>query len=128
VRNAIRQYQMDLTTSDLGEINRFLSTNGAPTPTNYAMPSGLQALPVTGAGLLRWQNHPVSMVCFDRGDSNMLFLFVLARHAVQDAPPQNPYLTNINRLVAASWTTDANTFILAGPPEPDFVRKYLQRP
>ena len=126
VRKAIREYVMDIKTDNLAEVNHYLSTNGAPA--TYQVPPGLSKASLTGAGVLRWQNHPVSMLCYDRGDSNMLFLFVLSSQAVKDAPPSEPALTNISRMVAASWTTHTNTYILAGLPEEDFIQKYLTPP
>ena len=65
------------------------------------------------------------MVCFNRGDNQMLFLFVLDHSAVKDPPPAVPKLSKVNKMVTASWTGDGKTYLLAGPEEADFVRKYF---
>jgi hypothetical protein len=65
------------------------------------------------------------MVCFDRGDQQMLYLFVLDRAVLPDSPPATPELAPVNRLVTASWTHGNRTYLLAGPQDPDFARKYL---
>jgi hypothetical protein len=65
------------------------------------------------------------MVCFDRGDGRMLYLFVMDRSAVKDAPPVTPGVVTANKLVTASWTRGDRTYLLAGPEEAGFASKYL---
>jgi hypothetical protein len=124
VRDAIRQYQMDIVTHDATAIRTFLSTNNAPH--DYVLPAGLQRLQTTGAGLLAYRSQPVSMVCFDRGDGKILFLFVTDRKAVRDEPPQAPQFKKISRLSSVSWVNGHNTYLLAGPEEAQFEEKYLK--
>ena len=88
VRTALRQYRMEIVTNDLNEVRRFLEQRGAPS--DYALPPGLEKLALTGGASLKWRGNPVSMVCFDRGDRQMLFLFVMDRSAVKDAPRSGP--------------------------------------
>jgi hypothetical protein len=78
-----------------------------------------------GGGLLRWRSNPVAMVCFDRGDRQMLFLFVMDRSAIPDPPPTTPKIAQVNKLLTASWTQGDRTYVLAGPEDAEFVRKYL---
>jgi hypothetical protein len=65
------------------------------------------------------------MVCFDRGDKQMLFLFVMKRSAVKDPPPPTPQLGKVRQMLTASWTQGENTYVLAGPEEAGFLGKYL---
>lgn len=123
VGTALREYRMDLVTNDMSQVRRFLAERGAPA--DYALSRGLERLQLTGAGLLRWRNNPVSMVCFNRGHDQMLFLFVMNRSALKDPPPGSPQLTKVNELMTASWTSGDKTYLLAGPAEDDFARKYL---
>jgi len=123
VRTALRQYSMDIVTSDMRQLRQFLTAQGAPA--DYALPSGLRRLSLTGGGSLKWRSQPVAMVCFDRGDGQMLFLFVLGRDAVKDAPPPAPRVAKVNKLVTASWSEADKTYVLAGPDEAEFAEKYL---
>jgi hypothetical protein len=50
----------------------------------------------------------------------MLFLFVLRRNAVADAPPTAPASAQVNKLATLSWTRGDNVYLLAGLPEPNF--------
>jgi hypothetical protein len=120
---ALRQYRMDLVTNDMRQIRQFMAAGGAPS--DYVVPKGLDRLQLTGGGLLRWRNNPVSMVCFDRGGNQMLFLFVMNRSAVKDPPPATPRVGQVNKLQAAAWTAGDKTYLLAGPKDDDFARKYL---
>ena len=123
VGTALREYRMDLVTNDMRQVRQLMAQGGAPA--DYAVTPGLEKLQLTGGGLLHWQNHPVAMVCFDRGDHQMLFLFVLNRAALKHPPPATPQLARVNQLLTASWTHGDKTYFLAGPEEADFVRKYL---
>jgi uncharacterized membrane protein YbaN (DUF454 family) len=124
VRNAQRGYVMDITTTNLGEIRQYLATQGAPA--DYVLPAPLEKLPGDGGAVLRWLNKPVSMVCLDMGDHNDLFLFVARRADLPDAPSASePQFTQIGKLTAASWSTGNRTYVLAGPGDEQFVRRYL---
>lgn len=123
VGTALREYHMDVETNDMTQLRQFLARGGAPA--DYEVTSGLAKLKLTGGGLLRWRSNPVSMVCFDRGDKQMLFLFVMNRSALKDPPPETPQVVRVNQLQTVSWTRGDKIYFLAGPDEADFVRKYL---
>lgn len=117
-----RAYRMDLHTSDKAEMRRYVAQRGAPS--NYRLTPKLEQLTQTGGGVMQWRSNPVSMVCFDRGDKQMLFLFVMKKTAVKDSPPTAPQLERVSSLVTVSWTQGDNTYVLAGPEEPGFAEKY----
>jgi hypothetical protein len=123
VSEAQREYRMDLVTNQMAQIRQFMASRGAPA--DYHVTSGLERLQLTGGGCLTWRSQPVAMVCFDRGDKQMLFLFVMKRSAVKDPPPTTPQLTKVRQMLTASWTQGDNTYVLAGPEDADFLKKYL---
>jgi hypothetical protein len=116
-------YRMDLETNDMQQVRQLMASRGAPA--DYDVPPALEHLQLTGGGGLTWRSNPVAMVCFDRGDKQMLFLFVMKRSAVKDPPPKTPQLVKVRQMLAASWTHGDNTYVLAGPEEADFLKKYL---
>ncbi len=122
VRVASREYAMDLRTNDMQQVRQFLRSRGAPA--DYVLSRGLEQLNLTGTAFLRWRNNPVSMVCFDRGGNQMVYLFVMDSAAVKDPPPATPQMSRTNKLEVASWTREGRTYVLAGPKDPDF-QKYL---
>jgi hypothetical protein len=117
-----REYRMDIVTNSLPAIRSYLAQRGAPT--DYVVPPKLEQLSVTGGGRLKFGNEPVAMVCFDRGDQQMLFLFVVSRDAIKGEPGAIPEIHTTSRLQTASWSDRTNVYVLAGPPDADFVAKY----
>lgn len=120
---ALRAYNMDIATNDMKQVRSFLQAGGAPA--DYAVPRGLARLSLTGAGLLRWRDNPVSMVCFDRGTNQMVFLFVMKRSAVEDPPPAAPEFAQVNALRTASWSEGDKTYFLAVPEDAGSPQDYL---
>jgi hypothetical protein len=116
-------YRMDLETNDMQQVRQYMAIHGAPA--DYDLTPGLERLQLTGGGRLTWRSKPVTMVCFDRGNKQMLFLFVMKRSGVKDPPPKTPQLVKVRQMLAASWTHGDNTYVLAGPEEADFLKKYL---
>jgi hypothetical protein len=123
VSTALREYRMDLVTNDMGSLRALIRSKGGPS--DYQLTRGLERLQLTGGAALKWRDNPVAMVCFDRGDTNMLFLFVTQRGAVKDPPPSQPQIAQVSDLITASWSQDDKTYLLLGPREADFKR-YLQ--
>jgi hypothetical protein len=123
VRTVLRQYAMNIQTNDMAQIRQFLATNSAPS--DYVLPQGLSKLPPTGAGLLRWQGDPVSMVCVDSGDQGTLFLFVVDRLKIKRLPGSSPEFAKVSRLMTVSWTQDGKTYVLAGAGGKETLKKHL---
>ena len=113
-------YLMDVTNSDMRVLRAKLAQKNAPA--GYALTPGLAKLQLTGGVALKWRNNPVSMVCFDRGNKQMVFLFVLSRSALKDPPPEKPEVRTVDGLTTASWSRGELTYVLAGQPERDFDR------
>ena len=124
VRTVSRHYRMDKTTDSLKDLRQFMAQRG--TPSDYTLSHGLDQLSLTGGGCLRWHNKPVSMVCFDRGDKQMLFLFVIDRSAVQDPPETTEIVAKVNHLLTVGWSQDNRTYLLTGPEDSDLLRKRNQ--
>jgi hypothetical protein len=123
VSTALRGYNMECVSPDMGQVRLYLAAKGAPA--DYRLGQGLTHLRLLGSAALTWRNHPVSMVCFDRPDKQKVWLFVLSRTALKDPPSSLPTETRISSLMTATWTEGDMTYVVAGPPEPGFVKKYL---
>ncbi len=124
VSAAVRMYGMDIETRDMAQLRPFFAKKGAPS--DYDVTGGLAQLPLKGGGLLRWRGNPVSMVCFDRAGTT-LFLFVMKREALKDAPAAAD-VAPVDGLLTASWTRGNDVYVLAGPQEPGFAERYLGKP
>jgi hypothetical protein len=123
VASTVRQYHMDVRTSDMGVLRAHLAAGGSPA--DYQVPAGLKSRQLSGGGVLKWRGHPVSMVCFDRGDKQMLFLFVADRASFKDPPSSTPQMSQLDQSVSVSWAQGDRVYTLAGPGEAGFIEKYL---
>jgi hypothetical protein len=128
---ALRNYgAMDWETNDLKQIRSFLANNNALS--DYALPPALEQTPGAGCKILTWQGKRVSMICFlsgkplAPGQKSDLFLFVIDRSSLRDAPlASRPKLAKINKLMTASWSSSDKVYVLGGFGDEEFIRKYL---
>jgi len=106
---------MDLVTSNLESIQKYLADKGRG---GYSLPPTLQKTQTTGCALLSWQNNPVTMICFSSSQNKIpttpdLFLFIVARNQVPDAPQGAPaQYTQLDKLTMATWSSGDKTYIL----------------
>jgi len=127
---ALAGYAMDLATNDPAQIRAHLAQFGAPS--DYVVPAALQKATLTGCAIERWQRTKVSMVCFRsgqpvaRGQASDLWLFVIDRASVPDAPAAaSPTVTPVNRATTASWSEDGKTYVLVTDRDAAFLRNFL---
>jgi hypothetical protein len=126
VRYALREYAMDVRTNDMRAVRDFMASKGAPA--DYVLPPGLKQTQLAGGGFLRWRSRPVAMVCFNRDQTSMLYLFVLNRAGVKDPPSSSPVTAKISKLLTVSWSDQSRSYLLVGPEEPGFLEKYVGGP
>lgn len=124
VRTAMQNYGMNLLTNDLAQIRSYLAANGGHA--GYRLSAPLEQLPGDGCAILRWHDRKVSLVCFDLGNQRDLYLFIINRDDLSDAPAtREPQFARVGRLITASWTHGDKTYLLAGPGDEEFLRKFL---
>lgn len=124
VRAALREYHMDVATNDLKVIQSYLAQQGSPS--NYQLPKPLESVSRLGCKAFKWHNHPVSMICFDRGQGKQLWFFVINRQALAN-PPNASQLRFVpaGTLMMACWTAGENTYVLAAEADEALLHKYL---
>jgi hypothetical protein len=114
---AQRVYRMDIVTNDLNQVRTYLRRQG--TPADYPLTPGLQATPIMGGASLTWQNHPVSMICFQLSQDRILYMFVMEQAALpgKDGPSSRPVFTPAGRLMTASWCDAGKIYLIAADVE-----------
>jgi hypothetical protein len=129
--SALRGYKMDLMQNDPDLIRNYLKAKNAPA--DYSLPAGLKSAAFAGCAVSSWQRNPVSMICFQSGrplppgDQSDLWLFVIDRKAVANAPPAAaPVFQRVNKATTASWSNGEHSYLLAAVGDEAFLRKYLQ--
>lgn len=124
VGTVLREYRMDSTTPDAAAVRRHLAGRGAPDA--FALPAPLAAQPVLGGGRLEWREHPVAMVCFDRGGTT-LFLFVVDRGALGRSAPGADVFSRVSRLETGAWSDARYTYVLAAALPSEQLRELIRR-
>jgi hypothetical protein len=125
VRSGLRDYRMDVLTSDLNRVRDYLTRNQACG--DFVLTKGLAKLPPLGCALRTWQGRRAAMVCFDQGRQRVLFLYVINRSAVPGAPAAAaPQFAQVSKLMTASWSLGEKTYVLAGQGDEAAFRQYLQ--
>jgi hypothetical protein len=125
VRTAMRTYTMNLVTNDLTQIRQYLAQHDGHA--DFVLTKALERLPGDGCAIIRWHNRKVSLVCFDLGDKNDLYLFIINRADLPGAPASaEPQFMTVSKLMTASWTTADKTYVLAGPGDEEALRKFVR--
>ena len=127
---ALRGYNMDTNTDNPAAIRAFLAAQRAPA--DYALPAPLAKTATTGCAIETWQGTKVSMICFRTGkplppdQSSDLWLFVIDRDAVKDAPGTGtPRFARVNNLMTATWTAGGKLYVLGMKGDEAALRQYL---
>jgi len=81
-------YDMNLKSTDLQEIRRYLASRGWPS--GYALTPAMQTLAAEGGSVINWHGKKISLVCVQAGDDKDLFLFVVPRSVLPDARRRRP--------------------------------------
>ncbi len=127
---ALRGYTMDLATNNPAPIRAYLAQKGAPS--DFGLPAPLEKIEVTGCAIEGWQHAKVSMICFHTGrplppgQSSDLWLFVVDRAAMKDAPEAGTRrFARVNKLMTATWTDGGKIYFLGTEADEATLRTYL---
>ena len=128
-RTALRAYGMDVETNDVAIIQAHLAANQAPV--DYTIPAALREAPLVGCGVLRWQNKPVTMLCYRTGQplqpgmKSDLILFVAQQADVKGSGDLvETVFHKVSAWFTASWNEGDKVYLLAAFDEAE-LRKRL---
>ncbi len=124
-------YTMDLDSSSLAQIQSYLAGHRAPA--DYVLPVALTGSNAVGCALVTWQGSKVSMICYrtgkplEPGTPSDLWLFVVDRKALKDAPQRGPpeLVRFRDRWITASWANGNKVYLLGVEGDQSTIRKYL---
>jgi hypothetical protein len=121
---------MDLATNNPAQIQEYLARNQSPA--DYVLPAPLAKTVVTGCAIESWQGAKVSMICFHTGkplppgQQSDLWLFVIDRTTVKDAPPAGSrQFVRVNKLMTMTWTQGDKLYVLGVAGDEQTLRQYL---
>ena len=123
-KTALREYRMNMVSSDPSQIRSFLAGHGHPA--DYEIPEKISKLSGAGCALLRWNDHPVSLVCLRQPNQDLLWLFVAKADVFKkQATVSKPEFRQTGKLASVTWTARGLTYILAGFGDKNLVKSYL---
>ena len=123
VRNVMERYSMNFMTNDLKQIRQYLADHQGHA--DYVLSDALEKVPGRGCVLLRWHDRPVSLICFALNEREDFYLFIVNRSVFSNPPEgSEPQLAKIGRFTAAGWTQGDKTYLLTGPVDEAFLRRY----
>lgn len=118
------EYEMSLKSKDLNEIRDYLASQGWPS--EYALTPAIQRLEAEGGSIIKWHGKKISLVCVEAGQNKDLFLFVVPRSVLPDAPAtESPQFATVGGMMTAAWTAGDKTYLLAGHGDEQLLRRYL---
>ena len=127
---ALRGYSMELATNNPASVRAYLAQNDAPS--DYVLPAPLEKAALTGCAIESWQGAKVSMICFRTGkplppgEQSDLWLFVIDRSRVKDAPPAGSrQMIQISRLRMVTWTEGDKLYVLGMAGDEQTLRQFL---
>jgi hypothetical protein len=117
-------YKLDVQSDSLDELRRQFVQHGWPS--DYVVPPGLTRLNVRGGCLMKWHEHKVSMLCLNSAERHGVWLYVVERRALPDAPAQpKPQFAMEGNLATASWSENDKAYLLAAEGNEAFLRTLL---
>jgi len=127
---ALFGYGMDLATNNPAAVRAYFAQNQAPA--DYVLPAPLEKAGLIGCAIQDWQGAKVSMLCFRTGrplppgEQNDLWLFVIDRSRVKDAPPSGSrQFAQVSRLRMVTWTEGDKLYVLGTEGDEQTLRQYL---
>ena len=118
---------MSMAATNQAEILDYFVKQGGPA--DLVLSQNLQQLPGEGGSVLTWNNHKVGMLCLNAGTpsaKNDLWIFVMAKSVLVDAPAAKPQFLQVANLMTASWTTGDKVYILAAAGTQKDLQKLLE--
>jgi len=118
------EYQMDFKSNDVEKIRDYLALRGSPS--DYALTPGMQKLEAEGGGIINWHGRKVSLVCLEAGEDEDIFLFIVGRGVMPDAPATaSPQFARVGKMMTATWSVGDKLYLLAGRGDEEALRGYL---
>lgn len=124
VQKTLRDYRMDMVTNDLPAIRQYLAAKNAHA--DFTLPSGLSKLPGQGCAVLKWHDQTVSLICLEPAPNQTLYLYIIDRTALSDAPQNStPDFEQVKKLATATWTDQKKEYLLAALGDRQSLQKFL---
>ena len=74
----------------------------------------------------KWHGKKISLVCVQAGDDKDIFVFVVPRSVLPDAPAtETPQFASVGGMMTAAWSVGDQLYLLASHADEELLRRYL---
>jgi len=103
--------KFDAESRSVGDLQQWLRANGSPS--EAALPAGLQGLASLGCKTVSWHGHPISIICFHGPGGELVHLAMVERSALESPPPEgHPVFGTRNGWRMACWSQGDTAMML----------------
>ncbi len=106
-----RLERLDFLARDIAAVRQWLAERGAHG--DLVLPAGLSDRPSLGCRLLEWNDHQVTLICFELEGRRTAHLLVVDSSAFPQAPAAAPEFQQVGDVATVSWTQAGKTYVLA---------------
>ncbi len=115
---------LDLESSQMTRLTAFLKEQGGPS--QISLPRQLQELDLAGCRRLRFRGHDVALVCFQRGNGELVHLFVVDRKALAKRTGSgDPQFAAEEDWMTATWVEGEHAYLLTLKGSRETLEKYI---
>lgn len=116
---------LDVKSSDVSRLTAFLKEQGAPAEIN--LPPKLRQLEAAGCRRLRFRGEEVALICFKRGDGQLVHLFAIDKKAFAKLGRNrsDPEFAAEQNWSTASWTEGDHVYLLVTQGSRELLQEYV---
>ena len=116
---------LDLESAQLSRVTSFLQEKGAPS--QIELPDKLRQLDLAGCRRLRFRGHDVALLCFKRGNGELVHLLVVDRKALARlaSSSKDPQFAGEADWMTASWAEGEYVYLAATKGSREALEKYI---
>ncbi|MGB6222546.1 hypothetical protein [Haloferula sp.] len=109
------EFALDLKNPDHDTLFEFIHKSGRACPSG-CIPEGLEKIPGLGCRVIEIDGKPGAIICFKRGENEVVHLVVFRRKDVSGSLPSDgrPQFEQSGDWAVASWEQDNRAFVLLG--------------
>lgn len=109
------EFSLDLKNPDHSTLFEFIHDSGRACPSG-CVPNGLEKVPGVGCRVIEFDGKPGAIICFKRGENEIVHLVVFRRKDVSGSLPSDgrPQMEQRGDWAVALWEQDNRAFMLLG--------------
>lgn len=115
---------LELRTSEIDRVQSWLAKSSAPSV--FVLPGKLSGMEPAGCRTLRYRGRDVALVCFKRGQGELLHLLLMNKGALPNLPDRsNPAFAAEGEWMTAAWQDNGEAYLILVQGDREQLAAYL---